>query len=289
MRTIHKTLAAAGLAAVVVTPALAFVGQSQAVAKPNFQMPFRCGYTATAATFGGHSPANAVDFQKAGITGDPVLASAGGTVSRVANEGSTSYGRWIEINHGGGYTTRYAHLSAQQVRVGQKVALGTQIGKAGATGGVSGPHLHFEERRNGAVLRATLNGRAVPYPGHTPFTSRNKCTGGGGGGNPYTPQKACGSGFAVVDSKALGKAGRTYLLYNKGSGKNCVTTLKSTSLGKKTAASAFLEVKGAKRTTDAGNFSYYAGPVIKSAAGKCVKWGGSVGATRYASPFEHCG
>jgi murein DD-endopeptidase MepM/ murein hydrolase activator NlpD len=79
----------------------------------------------------------------------PVLASAGGTVSRVDNEGADSYGRWIEINHGGGYTTRYAHLSAQQVSAGQRVSLGQQIGRAGATGDVSGPHVHYEVRTNG--------------------------------------------------------------------------------------------------------------------------------------------
>ena len=110
-----------------------------AVAAPNFQVPFACGTTVTAATFSDHSPQYAVDFQKTNITGMPVLASAAGTVSRVENLGNVSYGRWIEINHGGGYTTRYAHLSAQEVSVGQSVSLGQEIGKAGATGGVTGP------------------------------------------------------------------------------------------------------------------------------------------------------
>ena len=160
----------------------------------------------TAATFAGHSPANAVDFQKSGITGMPVLASASGTVSRVANEGDVSYGRWIEINHGSGYTTRYAHLSAQQVSVGQKVTLGQQIGKAGATGGVTGPHLHYEQRLNGTVLKAVLDGRAVPYYAHTSFTSHNKC-----GGNPYSATDVCGSGYSVIDSHAL-TGGTVYLL-----------------------------------------------------------------------------
>lgn len=115
--------------------------------------------------------------------------------------------------------------------------------------------------------------------------------GGGGSGptNPYNAAKICGPGYKVIDSQALGKAGRAYLLYNNSNGKNCVTTLKATSLGKKTAVSAFLEVRGKARTTDAGTFSYYAGPVRKAAPNACVKWGGSVGTAKYTSPFEHCG
>lgn len=269
------------------TTALSLTGTQEAVAQPNFQMPFKCGYTATAATYGDHNPQLSVDFQKAGITGDPVLASAQGTVSEVQDEGSDSYGKWIELDHGGGYTTRYAHLSVQQVEVGQQVSAGETIGKAGATGGVSGPHLHYEQRHNDAVQKAVLDGKAVPYYGHTSFTSRNNC--GGGGGNPYTAKEVCGSGYSVIDSHKLGKSGTTYLLYNSGSKKNCVTTLKQTSLGKETAASAFLEVKGSKRTEDSGSFDYYAGPVRKAAAGTCVQWGGSAGSSKYTSPFEHCG
>jgi hypothetical protein len=280
--------AAAVVGAVGVTVVVVSSGGSpEAVAAPNFQVPFRCDVSVTAATFSGHSPANSVDFQKSGITGMPVLASAGGTVSRVDNEGADSYGRWIEIDHGGGFRTRYAHLSVQQVSVGQRVALGTQIGKAGATGGVSGPHLHYEQIVNGSVRKAVLDGRAVPYFGHTSFTSHNKC--GGGSANPYRPGEVCGSGYRVIDSQALGKSGRVYLLYNAGSKRNCVTTLKSTSLGRKSPVSATLQVKGGTRAADSGSFAYYAGPVTRAAAAKCVKWGGSVGTATYTSPYEHCG
>jgi hypothetical protein len=259
------------------------VAPPDAVAAPNFQVPFTCNTTVVAATFAGHSPANAVDFQKDGITGMPVLASAGGTVSRVENEGSQSYGRWIEIDHGGGFRTRYAHLSSQGVSVGQHVALGQQIGKAGATGNVSGPHLHYEQIVNGTVRKVILDGRAVPYYGHTQFTSHNSC-----GGNPYTAAEVCGAGYSVIDSHGL-TGGTTYLLYNAGSKKNCVTTLKSTSLGQKTAVSAHLQVQGSSAVTDSGNFDYYAGPVSQAAGATCVKWGGSVGSSSYTSPFEHCG
>ena len=260
------------------------IGQTPAQAAPSFQVPFRCGATVTAATFSGHSPANSIDFQKSGITGMPVLASAGGTVSKVANEGNTSYGRWIEIDHGSGWTTRYAHLSTQEVSKGEDVQAGTKIGEAGSSGGVTGPHLHYEQRSGGTAVKATLHGVDVPYYGHTDFTSKNNC-----GGNPYTPEEVCGSGFSVIDSEKLNGAGTAFLLYDASSQKNCVTTLKAKSLGSPSAASAFLEVEGAERTTDSGDFSYYAGPVRAAAAGTCVKWGGSVNTESYTSPFEHCG
>jgi len=282
MRT-WRRFAAVMAAAVLPALGLLVAGQSPASAAPNFQVPFACGTTVTAATFSGHSPANSVDFQKSGITGMPVLASASGTVSRVANEGNTSYGRWVEVDHGSGWTTRYAHLNSQSVSVGQSVSTGKQLGTAGATGGVTGPHLHFEERLNGTAQKATLHGVAVPYYGHTDFTSKNNC-----GGNPYSATEVCGSGFSVIDSQKLGSAGTTYLLYNGSTKANCVTTLKATSLGKASPVSAFLEVEGSSRVTDSGSFEYYAGPVKKTAGATCVKWGGSVGSESYTSPFEHC-
>ncbi|WP_326823368.1 N-acetylmuramoyl-L-alanine amidase [Streptosporangium sp. NBC_01756] len=113
--------------------------------------------------------------------------------------------------------------------------------------------------------------------------------GSNGGVNPYTPQEVCGSGYNVIDSAALGTAGTVYLLYNNSNGYNCVTTIKSSSLGTATATSAYLEVQGKTRVTDSGNFTYYAGPVRAAAADKCVKWGGKAGSSAYDSPFEHCG
>ncbi|WP_248960712.1 N-acetylmuramoyl-L-alanine amidase [Sphaerisporangium perillae] len=108
-------------------------------------------------------------------------------------------------------------------------------------------------------------------------------------GNPYTPEQVCGSGYSVIDSAALGSSGTVYLLYNTDTGYNCVATIKSTSLGTASAASAYLEVQGSTRITDSGNFAYYAGPVRASAADKCVKWGGKAGTSTYDSAFEHCG
>ncbi|HEX6347329.1 M23 family metallopeptidase [Umezawaea sp.] len=281
-----NTIAAAGIGLLVGIGGLA-VGGGTAVAEPNFQLPFPCAQTWEGQTRTGHSPANAVDFNRANDEGDAVVAASSGTVSRVANEGSTSYGRWIEINHGGGWTTRYAHLSAQRVSVGQGVSTGQTIGNVGNTGGSTGAHLHYEQRLNGAAVRAKFNGTTALYWGTKSYKSTNGC--GGGSGNPYDAEQVCGSGYEVVDSAALGTKGRVYLTYNSGNGNNCAVTMKHTKLGTASASSAFLEVEGAARSTDSGSYAYYAGPVRKAAPGKCVKWGGSVDSETYTSRFEHCG
>lgn len=143
--------------------------------RPLFQLPFPCGQVWAGQTRTNHSPPDAVDFNRANDYGDTVVAAAGGTVTRVANEGSVSYGRWIEIANGGGYRTRYAHLSAQYVHVGQVVHKGQKIGLVGNTGGSTGPHLHFEERLNGVAVRATFNGHTALYWGTKNYTSQNSC------------------------------------------------------------------------------------------------------------------
>jgi hypothetical protein len=151
-------------------------------AAPRFQLPFGCGQVWSGQTRTNHSPVNSVDFNRADDLGDRVVAAAAGTVSRVANEGATSYGRWIELDHGGGYRTRYAHLSAQSVSVGQRVSAGQSIGAVGNTGGSSGPHLHYEVRLNGVAIRPTFNGVPSLFFGTRNYTSQNGCGGGGGGG-----------------------------------------------------------------------------------------------------------
>jgi len=111
--------------------------------------------------------------------------------------------------------------------------------------------------------------------------------------NPYTPERVCGAGYKQVDRADLRSGstglGAVYLLYNAANGFNCVVTLKSGSVGQKTPVSAYLEVQGQKRVTDAGKFAFYAGPVRRAAPGLCVRWGGSYGAVRRDMPFGHCG
>jgi murein DD-endopeptidase MepM/ murein hydrolase activator NlpD len=83
-------------------------------------------------------------------TGTPVRASGPGTV--IAAGWNGGYGRMVEIDHGDGFTTRYAHLKAISVKQGQKVEAGTVLGKAGSSGRSTGPHLHYEIRRDGDAL-----------------------------------------------------------------------------------------------------------------------------------------
>jgi hypothetical protein len=149
--------------------------------RPPFQLPFPCNQTWAGQTRTNHSPQLSVDFNRSNDIGDTVVASAAGTVTRVANEGNVSYGRWIEIRHGNGFTSRYAHLSTQVVHVGQTVSRGQKIGTVGSTGGSTGPHLHYEQRLNGVTQRAVFNGATALYFGTRNYKSNNSCSGGGGG------------------------------------------------------------------------------------------------------------
>lgn len=177
-------------------------------AAPRFQLPFPCGQVWAGQTRSNHSPVNSVDFNRSNDEGDAVVAAAGGTVTRVANEGSTSYGRWIEISHGSGYTTRYAHLSSQGVSVGQAVSQGQRIGAVGNTGGSTGAHLHYEQRLNGSAQRASFNGAGALYFGTKNYTSQNGCGGGGGSvvgrvntaGSPLTIRAGASTSSAAVGS-----------------------------------------------------------------------------------------
>ncbi len=83
-----------------------------------------------------------IDFR--GETGTPVHATAAGTV--IAAEWSGGYGRMVEIDHGNGITTRYGHMSLIAVSPGQTVRRGEMVGRVGATGRATGPHLHYETR-----------------------------------------------------------------------------------------------------------------------------------------------
>lgn len=89
-----------------------------------------------------------IDF---GISsGTPVYASDGGTVTVAGYSGA--YGLLVEIRHNDGYITRYGHCSSVNVKPGDKVYKGQQVSLSGNTGRSTGPHLHFELRKNGTVI-----------------------------------------------------------------------------------------------------------------------------------------
>ena len=81
-------------------------------------------------------------------TGTPIYATGDGVVTRADNTAS-GYGNHIVINHGYGYETLYAHLSAYKVRRGQRVKRGDVIGLIGSTGRSEAPHLHYEVHKGG--------------------------------------------------------------------------------------------------------------------------------------------
>jgi len=86
-----------------------------------------------------------LDFK--GPTGAPIYSAAHGKVAFVGRR--PGYGNCVEIDHGNGLRTRYAHMSAFHIQVGQVVRAGQPIGAVGSTGRSTGPHLHFEVRLHG--------------------------------------------------------------------------------------------------------------------------------------------
>ena len=83
-------------------------------------------------------------------SGSRVHAAASGTIKFAGRRGG--YGNLVEIDHGNGLITRFAHLSRILVAKGDKVVRGAVVGKVGSTGRSTGPHLHYEVRRNGRAL-----------------------------------------------------------------------------------------------------------------------------------------
>ena len=82
--------------------------------------------------------------------GSPARVTAPGTVVKAGWNGG--YGRMVEVEHAGGFTTRYGHLSKILVKEGQTLAAGDIVGKVGSSGRSTGPHLHYEVRRNGDAI-----------------------------------------------------------------------------------------------------------------------------------------
>lgn len=85
-----------------------------------------------------------------GTTGQPIVASKGGTVIMASSY--SGYGNAVIVDHGGGFQTLYAHMSSFGVSNGQSVSQGQVVGNVGCTGSCTGDHVHFEVRVNGSPV-----------------------------------------------------------------------------------------------------------------------------------------
>ena len=107
------------------------------------------GYGSRIDPFNGRLAAHTgIDFKQA--WGSPVRATAAGTVVSAGPHGG--YGNSVDVDHGNGVVTRYAHLSAISVKSGQTISTGMVLGRLGSSGRSTGPHLHYEVRHNDQPL-----------------------------------------------------------------------------------------------------------------------------------------
>ena len=113
--------------------------------------------------FGRPAMHTGVDFREA--WGESVTATAAGVVTIAGADGG--YGQMVEIDHGNGVRTRYAHLGGIAVSVNEKVSAGAVVGQVGSTGRATGPHLHYEVRIDGEPVDPTrfLAAGAALFPG----------------------------------------------------------------------------------------------------------------------------
>lgn len=93
-----------------------------------------------------------IDIGTNRVIGLPIVAARGGTVTFAGGNPCCSYGYYVIIDHGDGFTSRYGHFSSIGVNIGQHVDAGQFIGLSGSTGYSTGPHLHFEIRVNGVPV-----------------------------------------------------------------------------------------------------------------------------------------
>ena len=105
-------------------------------------------YGYRSASISGNSFHGGTDIAGSGISGKPVYASRAGKVITAVTS-NRGYGIYVLIDHGDGYSTLYAHMSARYVSTGDNVSKGQMVGRVGSTGNSTGPHLHFEVRYYG--------------------------------------------------------------------------------------------------------------------------------------------
>jgi hypothetical protein len=209
--TLRRWAAALVIAAV---PLIAASAAEAAGPRPFFQMPFACGQTWEASTYDGHWPdQDSIDLGEwtAGDAnmsqGEPVLASADGTVSKVFT--SPGGDHRVYLDHGDGWVTHYIHLeSIPPLAIGQKVGQGEQIGRTGNSG-TEAYHLHYSQLQDGKAVRIAFNGSLIQtHAGQSPYSPW-------GNGEKLTSQNCPMNsfvGFTHTDGK------RYQLAYKPGTG-----------------------------------------------------------------------
>ena len=139
-------------------------------------MPFACGQTWEASTYNGHWPdQDSIDLGEwtAGDAnmsqGEPVLASADGTVQKIFT--SPGGDHRVYLDHGDGWVTHYIHLeSIPPLTEGQKVGQGEQIGRVGNSG-TEAYHLHYTQLQDGKAVRIAFNGSLInTHAGQSPYS-----------------------------------------------------------------------------------------------------------------------
>ncbi|GAA2952539.1 MULTISPECIES: M23 family metallopeptidase [Streptomycetaceae] len=171
------------IAPVAVAAPVVDASEAAVAARPAFKMPFECNQTWLGSNWSGHSPAHSIDWNHYDANGNPddlgrrVFASAGGTVLESYYSTGAGYGNTIVIGHGGGWQTRYAHLNTRSVSAGQTVTMGQKIGEVGNTSALYNitPHLHYEQKLDGAVVVAVVQGVTWSDYLKRNQTSTNRC------------------------------------------------------------------------------------------------------------------
>jgi murein DD-endopeptidase MepM/ murein hydrolase activator NlpD len=142
--------AAAGVAQ---PPAQPVQPAANAVASGSFILPTG-SYAVSGYVFGDYRNPRHIGLDYRCRMGDAIYAADGGSVAFVGWGGG--YGNLVRLDHGNGFVTYYAHLTAFAVAIGQGVTQGQIVGTCGTTGASTGPHLHYEIRLNGAPQNPKL-------------------------------------------------------------------------------------------------------------------------------------
>lgn len=144
-------------------------------AAPHFELPFNCAYALNGTTDADAVPSRGIAFERGSEVPTAALASAGGIVREVRDNGTGNAGRYVVIDHGRGWTTTYTHLSQIDVRKHDRVEAGQRLGKIGYIGRSLRTYLHYMQSHGGKAVAATFNSTPAKYYGQQTYTSRNGC------------------------------------------------------------------------------------------------------------------